>query len=122
LDEAFMAMGIEDRVISSHRIGLTPRRASAYSVVWRLGNGGRAEIVWSALVRDDGEDGSLLTIRGRAFADDAVSQAGLLAAWPVLGPLAEQYAKRTMRAVAEFAERIVEDETQRHGVPIRLAA
>jgi hypothetical protein len=110
LDEALAALGADDRVISSHRIGLVPRRATGYSLVWRLGNGGRAEIVWSALVRDDGDGGSLLSIRVRAFADDATSRSGLLAAWPVLGPLAEQYAKRTLRAVTEFAERFPEED------------
>ena len=110
LDEALAALGADDRVISSHQIGLVPRRATGYSLVWRLGNGGRAEIVWSALVRDDGDGGSLLSIRVRAFADDATSRAGLLAAWPVLGPLAELHAKRTLRAVAEFAERFSEED------------
>ena len=110
LDEALAALGADDRVISSHQIGLVPRRATGYSLVWRLGNGGRAEIVWSALVRDDGDGGSLLSIRVRAFAEDATSRAGLLAAWPVLGPLAEQHAKRTLRAVAEFADRFPEED------------
>ncbi|HEY1596515.1 MAG TPA: hypothetical protein VGF74_14045 [Thermoleophilaceae bacterium] len=121
LDEALMAMGVEDRVISSHRIGLTPRRASGYSLVWRLGNGGRAEIVWSALVRHATEGGSLLSIRVRAFADDANSRAGLLAAWPVLGPLAEHHAKRTIHAVKEFAERFPEEDHS-HEAPALLEA
>ena len=41
LDEALAALGAHDRVISSHQIGLVPRRATGYSLVWRLGNGGR---------------------------------------------------------------------------------
>src|SRR3954452_14528445 len=110
LDDALAALRADHHVVSRHKIGLVPRRATGYSLVWRLGNGGRAEIVWSALVRDDGDGGSLLSIRVRAFADDATSRAALLAAWPLLGPLAEQHAKRTLRAVAEFAERFPEED------------
>ena len=64
---------------------------------------------WLLVTLTAGVGGSLLSIRVRAFAEDATSRAGLLAAWPVLGPLAEQHAKRTLRAVAEFADRFPEE-------------
>lgn len=106
LEESLAALGVDDRVISSHRIELAPRRASGYSLVWKLADACRAEIIWTALVRGDGHgEGSLLSIRVRAFADDARSRARLLAAWPVLGQIAEQHARRTINAVAELAER-----------------
>src|SRR5438046_4125080 len=107
LEESLAALGVEDRVISSHRIELAPRRASGYSLVWKLADGCRAEIGWTALVRGDGYgDGSLLSIRVRASAADARSRAQLLAAWPVLGQMAEQHARRTLNAVAELAARL----------------
>jgi hypothetical protein len=106
LVESLEALGVDDRVISSHRIELAPRRASGYSIVWRLAGDTRAEITWTALVRSDGYgDGSLLSIRVTATAPDASSRAQLLAAWPVLGQLAEQHARRTLKAVAELADR-----------------
>jgi hypothetical protein len=120
LEEALAALGVEDRVISSHRIELAPRRASGYSLVWRLAGEGRAEITWTALVRGDGESGSLLSIRLRAGADDPASRAGLLAAWPLLGRLAEQHAQRTLHAVAELAERF-DDEASLALPPALLA-
>jgi hypothetical protein len=111
LEESLAALGVDDRVISSHRIELAPRRASGYSIVWKLADGCRAEITWTALVRSDGYgDGSLLSIRVRASADDARSRAQLLAAWPVLGQMAEQHARRTLKAVAELTDRFDEDE------------
>src|SRR5919204_465320 len=73
LEESLAALGVEDRVISSHRIELAPRRASGYSLVWRLADGCRAELTWTALVRPDGDEGSVLSIRLRASADDARS-------------------------------------------------
>jgi hypothetical protein len=106
LVESLEALGVDDRVISSHRIEVAPRRASGYSIVWRLAGDCRAEITWTALVRSDGYgDGSLLSIRVTATAPDARSRARLLAAWPVLGQLAEQHAQRTIRGVAELADR-----------------
>jgi hypothetical protein len=111
LEESLAALGVQDRVISSHRIELAARRASGYSLVWRLASDGRAEITWTVLVRGDGGSGSLLSIRVRAGAEDPASRAGLLAAWPVLGRIAEQHAQRTLHAVAEFAERFGEDES-----------
>src|ERR1051326_7075194 len=106
LVESLEALGVAARVISSHRIELAPRRASGYSIVWRLAGDRRAEITWTALVRSDGYgDGSLLSIRVTATACDAPSRAQLLAAWPILGQLAEQHAQRTIGAVAELADR-----------------
>jgi hypothetical protein len=106
LVESLEALGVADRVISSHRVELAPRQASGYSIVWRLAGDARAEITWTALVRSDGYgDGSLLSIRVTATAPDARSRAQLLAAWPVLGQLAEQHARRTLKAVAELADR-----------------
>jgi hypothetical protein len=109
LEESLTALGVEDRVISSHRIELAPRRASGYVLVWRLAGDGRAEITWTALVRADGDSGSLLSIRLRASADDARSRSALLAAWPLLGRIAEQHAHRTLHAVAELADRFAEE-------------
>jgi hypothetical protein len=106
LVESLEALGVGDRVISSHRVELAPRRASGYSIVWKLAGDTRAEITWTALVRSDGYgDGSLLSIRVTATAPDAPARAQLLAAWPVLGQLAEQHARRTLKAVAELADR-----------------
>jgi hypothetical protein len=113
LEESLAALGVEDRVISSHRIELAPRRASGYSLVWRLADGCRAELTWTALVRPDGDEGSVLSIRLRASADDARSRAQLLAAWPLLGRMGEQHARRTLAAVAELADRFLEGEDER---------
>jgi hypothetical protein len=106
LVESLEALGVADHVISSHRIELAPRRASGYSLVWKLADGCRAEIIWTALVRPAGYGaGSLLSIRVTATVPDPRSRMRLLAAWPVLGQLAEQHAARTLGAVAELADR-----------------
>src|SRR5437763_6087139 len=116
LEESLAALGVDDRVISSHRIELAPRRASGYSIVWKLAGDCRAEITWTALVRGDCYgDGSLLSIRVTATADDARSRAQLLAAWPVLGQMAEQHARRTLRAVAELSDRF---RHEHHATPV----
>ena len=104
--ESLEALGVADRVISSQRIELAPRRASGYSIVWKLAGDCRAEIIWTAVVRPDGYgSGSLLSVRVTATAPDARSRMQLLAAWPVLGQLAEQHARRTLSGVAELAGR-----------------
>jgi hypothetical protein len=111
LVESLEALGVNDRVVSSHRIELVPRRASGYSLVWKLAGDCRAEITWTALVRPAGYGaGSLLSIRVTATAPDARSRTQLLAAWPVLGQLAEQHARRTLGAVAELADRFEQRE------------
>jgi hypothetical protein len=109
LEESLAALGVEDRVISSHRIELTPHRATGYALVWRLAGGGRAEITWTTSVSGDRESGTLLSVRLRACADHARSRPHLLAAWPLLGAIAEQHARRTLAAVAELAERFEAD-------------
>lgn len=118
LEESLAALGVEDRVISSHRIELAPRRASGYSLVWKLADDCRAEVTWTALVRGDGESGSILSVRLNASAADARSRTKLLAAWPVLGRMAEQHARRTLAAVAELADRFEDEEEI--GVPVPI--
>ena len=122
LEEALAALGIEDRVISSHRLEVAPRRAVGHALVWRLANGGRAELSWTARVGSDGADGSLLSVKMRASADSAASRTELLAAWPLLGRMAEGEARRALAAVAELADRFEEGDVPVVRVPVRRAA
>lgn len=123
LEEALAALGVEDRVISSHSLEVAPRRAVGHALVWRLANGGRVELAWTAWVSTDGAGGSLLSIKMRAIPDSPTSRTQLLAAWPVLGRLAEAHAKRALAAVAELADRFDEDEdVPAVRVPVRRAA
>ena len=123
LEEALTALGVEDRVVSSHRIEIAPRRAVGHALVWRLAGGGRAELTWTAWVSTDGGDGSLLSIKMRATADSASSRTELLTAWPLLGRMAEGHARRTLAAVAELADRFDhEAEAPVVRVPVRRAA
>ncbi|HEX6459585.1 MAG TPA: hypothetical protein VF032_11760 [Thermoleophilaceae bacterium] len=123
LEEALAALGVEDRVISSHRLEVAPRRAVGHALVWRLANGGRVELTWTACVTSDGADGSLLSLKMRAIADSAITRTHLLAAWPVLGRLAEAHARRVLAAVAELADRFDEEEAVPVvRVPVRRAA
>lgn len=109
LQRALTALGVEDRVISSHRIEIAPRRCAGYALVWWLAGGCRAEITWMASVESDGDGGSLLSVSMRTDADDDRSYEQLLAAWPVLGRLADMHARRTIAAVAELADQYAED-------------
>ncbi len=104
LQRALVALGVEDRVISSHRIEIAPSRCAGYALVWWLAGGCRAEITWMASVKSDGDGGSLLSIAMRADAGDERSYPELLTAWPVLGRLADMHARRTLAAVAELAD------------------
>jgi hypothetical protein len=109
LQRALTALGVDDRVISSHRIQIAPRRCAGYALVWRLAGGTRAELTWMASVKSDGDSGSLLSIAVRAEAGDERSHEQLLAAWPVLGRLSDLHARRTLAAVAELADQYAED-------------
>ena len=124
LEEALIALGVEDRVVASHGIHIAPRRALGHTLVWQLAGGGRVELNWTAWVSSDGADGSTLSIKLRAAADSETSRAELLAAWPVLGRMAEGHARRTIVAIAELADRL--DEIDRDvpavRVPVRRAA
>ncbi len=123
LEEALSALGVEDRVISSHRIEVAPRRAVGHALVWRLAHGGRVELSWTAWVSSDGADGSLISIKMRASADSSASRTELLAAWPLLGRVAEGHAGRALDAVAELADRFTrEDDAPVVRVPVRRAA
>jgi len=104
LKRALAALGVEDRVISSHRIEIAPRRCAGYALVWWMAGGCRAEITWMASVKSDGDSGSLLSIAARVDADDERSYKQLLSAWPVLGRLADMHSRRTLSAVAELAD------------------
>src|ERR1700750_2823601 len=66
MKRALAALGMEDRVMSSHRIQIAPRRTTGYALVWWLAGDYRAEITWMASVKSDGDDGSLLSICTRA--------------------------------------------------------
>ncbi|HKN94081.1 MAG TPA: hypothetical protein VJU60_07110 [Thermoleophilaceae bacterium] len=123
LEEALSALGVSDRVISSHRLEVAPHRAVGHALVWRLANGGRAEITWTACVSTDGGEGSVISLKMRASADSAASRTELLAAWPLLGRMAESHARRMISAVAELADRFPEDHwVPGVRVPVRRAA
>jgi len=110
MQRAFAALGVEDRVISSHRIQIAPRRTTGYALVWYLAGDHRAEVTWMASVKSDGDGGSLLSVSTRAECPDEDGHEQLQTAWPVLGKLAELHARRTLAAVAELAGQIAEDE------------
>ncbi|HEY2604156.1 MAG TPA: hypothetical protein VGI67_21545 [Thermoleophilaceae bacterium] len=120
LERAFAAMGVDDRIISAHRIQLAPRRAAGYAIVWRLAGGGRAEVSWTASVAGASE-GSLLSIAVRAYAQDDESYEEMLTAWPLLGRIAELHARRTLAAVAELACQI-DAEGEHIAAPATLVA
>lgn len=121
MQRALGALGVADRVISSHRVEIAPRRTTGYALVWWLAGDSRAEITWMASVRGDGDEGSLLSISARAEADDDRAYDQLLAAWPLLGRLAELHARRTLSAVAELADQLAED-SERQPAPATLLA
>lgn len=110
MQRALAALGVEDRMLSSHRIQIAPRRTTGYALVWWLAGDCRAEITWMASVKSDGHDGSLLSISARAECADERGYEQLLIAWPLLGKLAELHARRTLAAVAELAGQLAEDE------------
>jgi hypothetical protein len=109
MQRALVALGVEDRVMASHRIQIAPRRTTGYALVWWLAGDCRAEITWMASVKSDGADGSLLSVSARAECADERGYEQLLIAWPLLGKLAELHARRTLAAVAELAAQLAED-------------
>ena len=121
LKRALNALGLEERVISSHRIQIAPRRTTGYALVWCLAGDRRAELTWMASVKDAGDDSSLLSVTARADCADERGYEQLTAAWPLLGKIAELHARRTLSAVAQLADQLAEDE-QHEAAPATLIA
>jgi hypothetical protein len=81
----------------------------AFSARWRLADGSAALLTWTVTVAPFGDGDTLLSASVRASTDSAAAEQQLLAAWPLIGGMAESHTRRMLDWVADVAGELTEN-------------
>jgi hypothetical protein len=131
LDLAASAARSLDALGVGERVALAPSLLAAaagpelvFGLIWRLAGPattidprsvaacevpGHVKVIWDLRLQPDALDGALLSATRRFTATDAAARARLLAAWGIIGSVADSLSRRMLTAVKRCAEDRDED-------------
>ena len=122
LVEGLVSLGLEHRIVWRGAVETENGEDHAFGLIWDFDDvpqttvpaGGRgfatydeagsAKLLWTVAVDPSAEDGFVATISLEAWGSDAAAREQLLDVWPVVGPLAEQHARRMLATIKSYAE------------------
>ena len=124
LRDALSVLGLEQRV-SVRRTDVPAAEAGdrlSFALTWLLEDDSPAQVEWTLSVALAGDGGCILSATVRAGTDSPAADRKLLAAWPILGRIAESHTTRLLNAVRELADELAESYLEPAPAPLLAAA